>query len=257
MKKKLIILMMMTIMLVGCGTKKADKEDKLKEVHISAAASLTDAVGELAKDFEKENNNFKIIPNYAGSGALQSQIEEGAPCDIFISAADKQMDALENKGLIVKDSRVELLKNEVILISPIDSTTKVTKFEDILQEKDRKIAIADPASVPVGQYSEQIFTKLGIWENIKPTMVMSQDVRQTLDWVVTKNVNFGVVYKTDAIIEKEKVKILATAPKDSHKDVNYPIALIKDDENSKKFYEFLKSDDAKKVFEKYGFTVNK
>lgn len=264
-KKKFILLgcLCMLLLMVSCGkkeiTEKADTENKKTEVYISAAASLTDVINELNDQYEKDHPDVRILTNYGGSGALQAQIEEGAPADIFISAADKQMNAIEEKDLIDKDSRVELLKNEVVLITQKDSKTDIDSFANV-QDKVKNIAIADPASVPVGQYSEQIFTYYGNWDAIKNIMVQSQDVRQSLDWVVTGNAECATVYKTDAYVEKDKVKIVAVAPDESHKPINYPIAVIKKSKDKKEvieYYDFLKSEGAKKVYEKYGFVVNK
>ncbi|MDO5713318.1 MAG: molybdate ABC transporter substrate-binding protein [Tissierellia bacterium] len=229
------------------------------EVYVLAAASLTDAMNELIELYNEGQPNVKVNPSYASSGALQSQIEEGAPGDIFLSAAEKQMNALEEQDLIDKETRVDLLLNEVVLITPKDTSAKVTGFEDIANDTVSKIAIADPASVPVGQYSEEIFTNLGNWDAVKEKMVMSQDVRNSLDWVANGEVDCGTVYKTDAYTEKDKVEIVASAPEGTHKPVQYPMAMIGDSaskEEAKDFYDFLLTDEAKAVFEKYGFNVN-
>lgn len=268
MNKKKCIMLVICFLLCGLTACKqndkvisnASETKKKTEVTIAAAASLTDAVNELKSIYEQSHKDIKIQPTYAGSGALQTQIEEGAPIDIFISAADKQMNALEEKNLIDKGSRVPLLKNEVVLIVPKKGNAVIKGFEDIANETVKKIAIADPASVPVGQYSEQIFTKLGNWDQVKSKIVISQDVRQSLDWVAQGEVDVGTVYQTDAYTEKEKVNIIATAPEGTHKPVNYPMALIEKSKNKKEakdFYEFLKSDEANKVFEKFGFILAK
>ena len=241
--------------------KEEPKEDEKKlegEVRVLAAASLTDALNEMIELYNKTQPNVKVNPSYGSSGALQTQIEEGAPADIFLSAAEKQMNALEEKGLIDKETRVPLLQNEVVLITPKNGEAKIKGFEDIANDTVKKIAIADPASVPVGQYSEEIFTKLGNWDAVKAKMVMSQDVRNSLDWVANGEVDCGTVYKTDAFTEKDKVEIIASAPEGSHKPVEYPMAMVGEaatKAEAKDFYDFILSDDAKQIFEEYGFNV--
>lgn len=234
-------------------------EEFTGEVTVLAAASLTDAMNEMIELYNESQPKVQVNPSYASSGALQAQIEEGAPAHIFLSAADKQMDALEKENLIDPATRVELLRNEVVLIKPKDGKAQIKDFSDIANDTVKKIAIADPAGVPVGQYSEEIFTNLGNWDAVKAKMVMSQDVRNTLNWVATGEVDCGTVYKTDAFTEKDKVEIIATAPEGTHKPVMYPVAMIKDsaeDKAAKDFYQFIISEDGKKVFEKYGFTIN-
>lgn len=273
----LICVFLFIPMLTSCGNtgqKKAEKPDQSqvgadktmtnntsgKSVTVAAAASLTDAMNELKTIYEKSHKGITIQPTYAGSGALQTQIEEGAPIDIFLSASNKQMNALEEKNLIDKESRIPLLKNEVVLITPKNEHVQIKDFRDLTNNKINKIAVADPNSVPVGQYSEEIFTKLGIWDQVKSKMVVSQDVRQSLDWVVHGEVDAGTVYKTDAYIEKDKVNIIASAPNGTHKPVQYPMAIVensKDKKEVKDFYNFLKSEQALRVFEKYGFIIEK
>ncbi|CEM61155.1 molybdate ABC transporter substrate-binding protein [Treponema phagedenis] len=252
-RKILLTILTVIFLFTACNENKRTEE---KEIFISAAASLTDAIKEII-DIYKKDNNIEILANFAGSGTLQAQIEENAPCDIFFSAADKQMNRLEEKNLIDKNSRFELLENEVVLITPKDSKTILT-FKTIQDSDVKKIAIADPESVPVGAYSKEIFTKIGNFDFVKTKMVSSADVRQSLDWVVSGNVDCATVYKTDAFIEKDKINILDTAPEGTHSPVNYPIAIIKGSESKtevQKFFAYLKSDDAKKVYEKYGFKV--
>ena len=167
------------------------------------------------------------------------------------------MDALEKSDSLLKDTRKNLLKNEVVLIVPNDSDKNLTSFESLTNENIQHIALGEPKGVPVGQYSEEIFTNLGILDAVKSKAVYGSDVRQVLAWVESGEADCGVVYATDAAIS-DKVKVIAIAPADSHKLVIYPAAVIKDSKNvdeSKKFLEFTSSDSVKKIFEKYGFTV--
>lgn len=233
------------------------KNEEPVELTILAAASLTDVTKELAETYKKINPNVTLTFSYGASGALQTQIEEGAPADIFISAATKQMDALEEGGLLLDNTKKELLLNKVVLIVPQDSTLELTSFEDVGTDKVKTIALGEPEGVPVGQYSEEVFTSLGILDTVKTKANYGSDVRQVLTWVESGEVDCGVVYSTDASVG-ENVKIICEAPEGSHKDIIYPAAVIKSSTNqdaAKAFIEFLSTPDAVASFEKYGFTM--
>lgn len=255
MKKRLSLFLVVVLalgILTACGS-----EEKT-ELTISAAASLTDVLDELKTKFEAENEGVEVVASYASSGALQAQIEEGAPVDVFISAAEKQMDSLEESGFLLEDTRKTLLLNEVVLIAPYENDLEINSIEELKDDSISKIAIGDPASVPVGQYSEEIFINLSILDSIHEKLINAEDVRTVLSWVESGEVDCGLVYETDAFTLPEGVEIICKAPKDSYKEVTYPIAVIKDSQNAemaKKFIEFLSSEDAKKVFESYGFGV--
>ena len=195
--------------------------------------------------------------NFGSSGALQTQIEQGAPADIFISAAQKQMNALDEKGLIDKDSRKDLLENKVVLIVPKDSDLTLSDFSELASDKISKIALGEPKAVPVGQYSEEIFKNLNILDEMKAKAVYASDVRQVLGWVETGEVDCGIVYATDAAIS-DKVRVLAEAPNDTHKPVIYPASILKESKNpdvAKDFLAYLSTDEVKNIFTKYGFDV--
>ena len=254
MKKFLTILLSLFLfpisLITGCGGDVAKTE-----LHVSAAASLTDAMNELAALYAKENPNVKIIFNFGSSGALQQAIENGGETDLFFSAAQKQMNALEAKGELAEGTRKDLLRNEVVLIVPIDSDKDLSSFDDLTRADIEKIALGEPKGVPVGQYSEEIFTALNILDAIKAKAVYGSDVRQVLAWTETGEVDCGIVYATDAAIT-DKVKVICAAPEGSHKPVIYPAAVIKSSkhlDDAKKFLDFTSSDAAKAVFDKYGF----
>lgn len=264
-----ILFLITLVMFSACGSTKqnpnqqatdssAGKDNKPVTLTISAAASLKDAMGEIKQLYNKEKPNVTITYNFGASGTLQQQIEQGAPADIFMSAATKQMDALKSKNLLADDTIKNLLENEVVLIAPKDSST-VKDFNDLASDKVKKVALGEPKSVPVGQYSQDVLTSLKIMDKVQPKAVFGKDVKEVLTWVETGNVDAGIVYETDAKISS-KVKIVAAAPKDSHKPVVYPVALIKASKNAdaaKDFLKFMSEDKAKAVFEKYGFKVNK
>jgi molybdate transport system substrate-binding protein len=224
---------------------------------VAAAASLTDVTADIAEAYKVIKPNVNIKFTYGSSGALQTQIEEGAPVDIFMSAAAKQMDALEAMGLLLDGSRKELLVNKVVLVTPKDSDKGITGFQDLAEEKVSKIALGEPGSVPVGQYSEEIFTTLGIWDKVKAKANFGSDVRQVLTWVEGGEVDCGVVYATDAATS-DKVKVVCEAPEGSHKPVIYPVAVIKSSiypNEAGEFVRYLSSPEAAGIFKKYGFEM--
>lgn len=269
MKKNLVLVMVFALMLgmvcmAACGDKKTE-EAKVKEpkasITIAAAASLENAfTKDLIPAFEKKHPTIKVTGTYDASGKLQMQIEEGASIDIFFSAATKQMDALTGKDLIDKKSESKLLKNDVVLIkSKGGKTDKIKKYKDIT--KANTIAIGDPASVPAGQYAKQSFEKLGIWDALQSKKISyGTNVTEVLNWVAEGSVDVGVVYRSDAMSMPEKVEIIDVAPKDAVEPAVYPIGIVKASKNqkaSKIFIDFLKSDEAGKIFEKYGFKADK
>ena len=225
------------------------------ELTILAAASLTDVCGELKTMYETAHPGVTLTFSFAGSGALQTQIEEGAPADLFISAAKKQMNALKEEGLMKDDSVCSLLENKVVLIEPADSTLNLNSFEDVKRDEVTMIGIGEVESVPAGQYARTIFTNLGIWEDVEKKANFGTDVRTVLNWVETSAVSCGVVYATDAY-GSDKVRIVAEAPAGSCDPVIYPAGVVKASRNAdaaQAFLDYLKTHEAMKVFEKYGF----
>ncbi|HVI40565.1 MAG TPA: molybdate ABC transporter substrate-binding protein, partial [Anaerovoracaceae bacterium] len=230
--------------------------DEAVEVNISAAASLTDALTKIQTEYAKESNTILQF-NFAGSGALQKQIEEGAPCDLFIAASKANMDALEEAGLIVADSRKDMLGNTLTLVAAAEKADAVKGYEALTTADVTSISIGTPDSVPAGKYAQQSLENLGVWDQIQDKIVYAKDVRQVLEYVDTGNVDCGLVYKSDTLAMKTGVVVM-DMPEDSHDPIVYPAALIKDSaqgEAAAKFYEFLQTDYAKDVFEKYGFAV--
>ncbi len=225
---------------------------------VMAAASLTDVMAEVAKAYQAVAPNVTVTYSFGASGALQTQIEEGAPADIFFSAAQKQMDALAEKDLIVSASRKDLLINKVVLIVPKNSKTPALKFEDTVTDAVAKIGLGDPASVPVGQYAEEVFTSLNILDGVKAKAVYGSDVRTVLTWVESGEVDCGVVYATDAAVSTG-VTVATEAPEGSHKKVVYPAAVLKASKNleaAQAFLDYLSTPEAGALFEKYGFALS-
>jgi molybdate transport system substrate-binding protein len=227
-------------------------------VMIAAAASLENAFeGDLKPMFNEKYPDVTVTGTYDSSGKLQEQIEGGLEADIFFSAALKQMDALVTGGFIDETSVTDLLLNEVVLITSPQSETSVTSFENIADAKS--IAIGDPASVPAGQYAQEVLTSLGVWDKVEQTASMGTNVTEVLNWVAEGSAEVGIVYATDAASMPDKVKVLAVAsPETMQTPVVYPVAELKrvSDENkaaADAFLEFIKSPEAMSVFVNYGF----
>lgn len=230
-----------------------------KVLHVSAAASLTNVMQDIAKEYEQQHPDVKVEFNFGSSGALQQAIENGGQSDLFVSAAQKQMNALEKAGLLADGTRQDLLINDVVLIVPKDSKKDITSFDDLNTDKVQKLALGEPKGVPVGQYSEQIFTQMNNLDAMKAKAVYGTDVRQVLSWIEQGEADAGLVYATDAAIT-DGVKVVAKAPADSHKPIIYPVSVLKDSKQldlAKDFEQFLLNDTSKALFEKYGFTMAK
>ena len=227
------------------------------EILVAAAASLKNAYEDkLIPMFEEANPGVTVKGTYDSSGKLQTQIEEGLDADVFMSAAKKQMIALDEEGMIASDTITDLLENKIVLIVPAGNEKKLEKFEDI--EKADSIALGDPASVPAGQYSEEALTNLGIWDKIQDKVSFGTNVTEVLNQVAAASADAGIVYATDAASMADKVEVVAEAPEGSlSKKVIYPVAVVKGtahEEVAKEFVAFLQTDKAITVFEDYGFS---
>lgn len=221
---------------------------------ISAASSLKDAMNELKNIYKNDVPDVDITYNFGASGSLEQQIENGANVDLFFSAAQKQMDDLKKKDLLEDDTRKNLLENTLVLVVPNDSDLSVT-FEELTQDKVKKLAMGEPKSVPAGQYAQEVFKKLNIEQQVNSKVVYGKDAKEVLTWVETGNVDAGIVYETDAKMS-QKVKVVAHAPEGSHKPIIYPVSLIKSSKNkeaAKAFINFISGEKGKIIFEKYEF----
>ncbi len=225
------------------------------ELTVSAAASLTDALIKLQEIYKDKQPHVTLTFNMGPSGQLQQQIEQGAPADVFISAAQKQMNTLDEKDLIVKDTRVDILRNELVLIAAKDSTI-VTSIEDLKKDEVKHIGIGSPESVPAGQYAKESLTALGLWDTLGSKLVEGQNVRAVLSYVETGNAEAGFVYGSDTVVS-DLVKIVAPAPADSYEEILYPAAVVKASKNQEAaadFVEFLLTPEAKQVLKDFGFS---
>lgn len=223
---------------------------------VSAAASLKEVMEDLKPLYQKSRSDVNLTFNFGASGALLQQIQQGAPADIFISAAKGQMDTLDQQGALVSGTRGNLANNKLALIVPKGSGA-VTSFKSLTKLDIKRIAIGEPRSVPAGQYAEQVLRKLNLWNEVKPKLVYVNTVRQVLATVESGNANAGFVYITDAKIS-DKVKVVVIADDEYHSPIAYPMAVLKSSKNmdaAKAFVQFLSGSEAKGVLQKYGFIV--
>jgi molybdate transport system substrate-binding protein len=230
-----------------------------QEVNLAAAASLKNAFDEkLIPMFQDKYPGVKVTPTYASSGDLQTQIENGLAADVFMSAANKQMNALAEKDLVNNDTNLQFLENKVVLIVPADSKANITSFDD-LKNVEGNIAIGDPESVPAGQYAKEVLNNTGIWDEVEPKLSLGTDVTAVLNQVAQGSADCGIVYATDAK-STDDVKVVCEAPESALKTpVIYPIAELKnakDKDAADAFMDFLQSKEAKDIFVEYGFTLH-
>jgi molybdate transport system substrate-binding protein len=229
------------------------------ELLVSAAASLKDALGEVNDLYHQQHPDISISLNLGGSGTLETQIEQGAPADVFISAAPEEMNALESKGLLRAGTRIDLLTNRLVLIVPKGNRGigGLNSFQDLLLADVRTVALGDPRSVPAGMYAQQTLTALGIYDAVRHKAVYASDVRQVLAYVETGSADAGIVYATDAA-SSSRVRIAAEPPPDAAPHIVYPAAAIKSSAHpadAENYLRFLQSDAARAIFLRYGFRM--
>jgi molybdate transport system substrate-binding protein len=222
-------------------------------ITVSAAISLKDALAQLGPLYEKRVPGAKITFNYGGSGTLEQQIEQGAPADIFFSAATQQMDQLKSAGLI-DGAPQNIVANSLVLIAPADNDALHT-LENLEAPFVKKIALGETKTVPAGMYAQESLQHLGLWGGVTPKIVFAKDVRAVLTYVETGNADAGFVYETDALTSK-KVRVVAKVPDDTHAPIVYPAAVLKNSKNpelAKAFLDFLAGSDARVIFQEFGF----
>jgi molybdate transport system substrate-binding protein len=233
--------------------------DEKSPVVVFAAASLTDAITEIGAAFTRETG-IPIQPSFAASSALARQIEAGAPAEVFFPADQEWMDYLEKKQLLAPGSRQDVVGNKLVLIAPATSkaNVKITSGPALRAAiGDARIATGDPDSVPVGKYAKAALTKLGAWDGLQARMVRAENVRSALAFVARGEAPFGIVYLTDARIDKN-VKVLDTFPESTHAPITYPIALTrKADADAQRFLTYVSGKSAAATFEKFGFSLAK
>lgn len=223
---------------------------------VFAAASLTDSLKEIAAACEKESGD-RVRFNFGASSVLARQIEEGAPADIFLSADEAKMDALERKGLIVKETRRNRLSNALVIVVPSDSRVLFRSVHDITNAALKRVALADPRTVPAGIYARSFLEKAGLWRHVEKKVVPTDNVRAALAAVESGNIDAGIIYKTDASISK-RVKVAFEVPAQDGPVIRYPVALVTDAREpaaSRTFLRYLESGPAGDIFSRFGFIV--
>ena len=283
MKRKLLAIAVMIAMvfaMTACGGsgdgEEAAEPAETTTVNVFAAASLSNVMAEFEASYEEANPGVDIVVNADSSGALLTQIQEGAPCDVFFSAAQKQMDELEGAGMVTEGTRTNVVNNQLVVITQPDSETAVTGLADIAKAKS--IALAD-GSVPVGKYTRQAMINLGLLAEAEdPAAITTQEVSDQLGGVeiseqgnVSKvlaaveeaSCEVGTIYLSDTIGHEDSVKILETVGYDVTGNIIYPVAQIvnqdADDAETAAaadFIAYITNDDAKALYQKYGFDTD-
>lgn len=274
----LCVLLALMLALAGCGAESkpdtvgsqaapasesgaASREPGSKvELTVSAAASLTDALKEIRQAYESQHPDIKLNLNFGASGALQKQIEQGAPADLFLSASVQTMKALVDKHLIDKERQTDLLANELVVVVPADGNPAVEgvqELRDLAEDVVQNVAIGIPESVPAGSYAKEALENANLWESLQSKTVQAKDVRQVLQYVETGNADAGFVYKTDALTSG-KAKIAFAVDPNLYTPIVYPAGVVKETKHPREaedFYMYLQTKEALDVFVQYGFSV--
>lgn len=247
----LCFLLPVVVFVMNCTT----REEKTVTLILSAAQSLKDVMEEIAELYQKQYPQTQVVVNLGGSGSLQRQIEQGAPVDLFISASLEHMEKLREKGILNKDAYYHLLQNRLVLVTPMNELD-IGRFEDLLLDRVEAVALGEPGSVPAGQYALETLSYLGVDEKIKVKAVYAKDVKEVAVWVESGNAQAGMVYATD-VLSSKGLRIAAEAPLESHSPIIYPVGVIKSGQvkEAQKMVEFLFSEEAAALFEKYGFST--
>ncbi|EFE93924.1 Molybdate-binding periplasmic protein precursor [Serratia odorifera] len=228
------------------------------KITVFAAASLTNALQDIAEQYQ-QGKNVQVVSSFASSSTLARQIEQGAPADLFISADQQWMDYAIDKEQMVADSRYTLLGNDLVLIAARDAKldkVAITAQTDWARLLDGgRLAVGDPDHVPAGIYAKQALQSLKAWPRLEPTLARANNVRSAMALVERQEAPLGIVYGSDAVAS-DKVKVIGVFPAESHKPVEYPMAIVKghDSPSVSAFYTYLKSPQAAAIFQRYGFS---
>ncbi|WP_081562114.1 molybdate ABC transporter substrate-binding protein [Clostridium formicaceticum] len=240
--------------MIGCSRDRSTSAVENVELIVSSAPSLKDSLEEIKNIYCDDKKNIQITFNYGPSGWLQNQIEQGSATDIFISQGENQMDELEMQNLILKETRVNLVSDELVLITGKNNMS-INCFEDLLKPEVKKIGIGVPNSVPAAKTAQETLETLAMWDELQTKLVMGKDLFQVMSYVETENAEAGFVWDTIAKTSN-KVRIAAIAPENSHNPVFLPAAVISSSKNlsaADEFLNYLQSEEAMNIFEKNGF----
>jgi molybdate transport system substrate-binding protein len=231
-------------------------ESAPREATLSVAVSLKEAVEELGRRFMQAHPDVTLRYNFGSSGELQKQIEAGAPIDLFLSAAERQMDELERRGLVVPQSRRVFARNVLVAIKPLDSPLDLAKPADLLDARVRRVVVGNPKTVPAGQYAEQSLRALGLWERLGPRLVFAENVRQALEYVARGEVDAGLVYASDLASRPGRVKEVFRPGQDTYQAITYPVAVLaggREPALAEAFMRLLVSPEGQGVLRRFGF----
>lgn len=240
----------------GCTVKKnSTAEQEPQTIMVLAAASLTDVLTKMKEEYEQSQDEYILEFSFDSSGTLMKQIEQGVDADVFLPASKLPMDQLIEEGYVKEEGMVDLLKNEIVLISNAKVESPITSFEELVLSHEVDMIATCMPEVPIGQYTIQLYENLGLAHELSKKANYASNVRQVLDWVASGNISYGIVYATDAAIEPD-VRVQAVADSSLYDPVIYPAAVIsasRQKEGAEAFLQYLKSDVAKELFHQYGF----
>ncbi|ANU22072.1 molybdate ABC transporter substrate-binding protein [Planococcus donghaensis] len=247
--KKLLGLISLTLFMSGCSDHSANPE----EVLVSAASSLTEVMKEMEQQFQEVEPNIELTFNYGSSSKLRSQIEQGAPADLFLSASEQDMELLKSQQLINTDSIEPFAENQLVLAS-LEEFSATANFKEIVLNTEKKIAIGEPDSVPLGAYSKKALENDNLWNSLSNRLIYAKDARQVVTYVESGNAELGIIYSSDAVISRE-INGTLEVPGQT-KPIIYPGAVIADSENqpaATAFWEFVTSSEGQAILKEYGF----
>jgi molybdate transport system substrate-binding protein len=248
MLRSALVLLVVCLLAAGAGA--------AEELTLSVAVSMKDAIEEIGGRFTRTHGGVVVRYNLGASGELQKQIEAGAPVDVFVSAAARQMDELEAKGLLAPGSRRVFARNALTVVKPLDSGIDLARPADLLDGRVQRIVIGNPRTVPVGQYAEESLRTLGLWERLQPKLIYAENVRQALDYVARGEVDAGFVYVTDVATRAGRVREAFRPAEDTYRPVTYPAAVLKDSRRralALAFVDSLRGREAQATLARFGF----
>lgn len=240
------------MILFGC---KENQEDGKTVLQVSAAASLIDVMEEITKEFSNQYGQIDILLNYGSSGKLAKQIEQGAPSDLFLSASEEEMDNLITGNYIDATTVQIYAKNELVFVVSQNSVNEVKYLENLTNTMIKYIAVGEPENVPLGRYTKYSLDKLGLWEEVKDKFVFGKDARQVTTYIKTGNADAGIIYKSDAVAEKE-IKIIHSFGTDSDMPIIYQAGIVnhsKIKQTAETFIDFIVSEESQRIFREFGF----
>lgn len=252
MKKILFIILFAAFFIIGCENQQEQKTDLI----VFAAASMTETLEEIKPLFENKYPDINLIYTFDSSGTLKNQISEGASADVFISASSKQINQLIDENLILKEDTLDILENKIVIVSSENSNIEINSVEDLLSDEINTIALGN-SDVPVGDYSEKLLKNIGIWDQIYEKVTFGSNVKEVTTWIKEGVADVGIIYSTDAVSEGLNIQLNVEENLLDEKII-YPIGILENSnqkENSKKFLEFLKTEESKEIFENVGFVV--